>query len=69
MMKMTQRADMICGMAASLQERVSTYEAAAEQTTYKPMAGYGVERADSREAIRRTVMAMRDELLRLVKQL
>ena len=70
MMNPTKRAEMICGMAESLCERVGNYEKAAEGLNYPPVAGYGdLDRSDGREAIRRTITAMRDELLRLSKQI
>ncbi len=65
-MKREKKTEMICLLAEELRSTVSKYDKAESKLGYAPSAGYGnLERFESREAIKRRITVLREELLKL----
>ena len=68
-MNTDKRIELIHLMSMELHDTVSVYNKVKKDKGYSPCAGYGVEKFESKEAIKRRITVLREELLELSKSL
>lgn len=69
MMSIKEHSDMILSLTERLSDSINNYNKAWAECGHAPMSGCNVERIDSKEAIKRKILLLRDELLVLSKSL
>ena len=68
-MNIKERNELIHLLGEELHQTVATYDKLTREKGYTPIPGYGCENFESKEAIRRRITIMREELLQLSKSL
>ena len=68
-MNTDKRIELIHLMSMELHDTVSVYNKVKKEKGYSPFAGCGIEKFESKEAIKRRITVLREELLELSKSL
>lgn len=61
--------DLVICLAESVKTSLDTYETVQKRINCKPIVGCDVDLEDGRESIKRRILVMREELLKLSKSL